>query len=648
MRFPTDRKRCADGTACRIVRFERTSSRHGGGGYLVVLEGLARISFDPATALTAIPSHHDVDDATIAAPVYSLLTVTVHPAAAATLSPQDAKLLAPLRDAATAVLDALTATVPAPLPAVFERRLRTLIGRLSLASAPALIDALFGTLPLSTPPDSSTNESTNATTAAIGLTHADKLLILSLVSAPLRLEKAISILSRAREGLSTRDRIDQTVARRQREFALLQQLLAIRTELDQLAKESGRSGGGNAQTKGSSSSSLPGSGSKAITSRKKGLVPSRKGRAGGGFAADDGAADEDDEEEDEMAELERKVEAKQFSDEARRVAHREMKRLKKTPPQGAEHGVIRAFSLFFPSLSLSLGDSKCVSPESRLLMTSENMHRHLHRDAAGDSVDRSRLDSAAVVSRLCRAGEEETRPGPLWTRCASRPFLLSCALLSTMRRAGTDGLSSGRNRAQTRSKSACSNGSRFCDCSSSSGKPISHWLRTNPLSNRRRRLQSRPRPKPRPKLRSSSAIRRWLLLPFRLRLPRSPLRHPTRLRYCSCMVPPELERLRLRDLWRKQWVASLSGSSCALRSRLGTSPLILTSTRAMQHLTRRRSRRSRDSRPPSNLRRRDARQSCRSFAQVRSQEPGRLARRGRQDGTPEHARRSVCGDARGA
>jgi hypothetical protein len=34
-------------------------------------------------------------------------------------------LLAPLRDAATAVLDALTATVPAPLPAVFERRLRT-------------------------------------------------------------------------------------------------------------------------------------------------------------------------------------------------------------------------------------------------------------------------------------------------------------------------------------------------------------------------------------------------------------------------------------------------------------------------------------------------------------------------------------------
>lgn len=332
-------------------------------------------------------------------------------------------MLAPLRDAATAVLDALTTTVPAPLPAVFERRLRTLIGRLSLASAPALIDALFGTLPLSTPPNTtSENTANNATTAAIGLTHADKLLILSLVSAPLRLEKAISILSRAREGLSTRDRIDQTVARRQREFALLQQLLAIRTELDQLAKESGRGGGGGSAGAGGQSRglpSLPGNGSKAITSRKKGAVPSRKGRAGGGgFAADDGAADDDDEEEDEMAELERKVEAKHFSDEARRVAHREMKRLKKTPPQGAEHGVIRAFFLFFAfPFSATLG----VSPHpSRLLTSLRNNHRNLHRDAAGHSVDRRRLDSAAVVSRLCRAGEEETRPGPLRTRCVDQ------------------------------------------------------------------------------------------------------------------------------------------------------------------------------------------------------------------------------------
>ncbi|GAA5861997.1 hypothetical protein JCM3774_006135 [Rhodotorula dairenensis] len=346
------------GTACRIVRLERTSSR--GGGYLVVLEGLARISFDPSTAITPATT---ITTAAAVAPVYTLRSVTVHDptAAAAALSPKDAKWLAPLRDAATAVLDALTATVPAPLPAVFERRLRTLIGRLSLASAPALIDALFGTLPISdsasSVPDETESESraetaekqkkkkdNDATTAAIGLTHADKLLILSLVPAPLRLEKAISILSRAREGLSTRDRIDRTVARRQREFALLQQLLAIRTELDQLARESGR-------TPPPTSSSVPGggAGSKAVTLRKKGAGPpaSRKPRGGGGGGGGGGPEGDDDEDadddEDEMAELERKIEAKQFSDEARKVAVRELKRLKKTPPQGAEHGVIRTY-----------------------------------------------------------------------------------------------------------------------------------------------------------------------------------------------------------------------------------------------------------------------------------------------------------------
>lgn len=368
----------ADGTACRIVRLERTASRQHGHGYLVVLEGLARISFDPKTAIIPLAESTRLSatgpPSTAPVPVYALRTVTVHdPAAAGTgsaegLSPKDAKLLAPLRDAATAVLDALTETVPAPLPAVFERRLRTLIGRLSLASAPALIDALFGTLPISEPSipaevgaDSAHKsqeegkvDQKNATTAAIGLTHADKLLILSLAAAPARLEKAISILSRAREGLSTRDRIDRTVARRQREFALLQQLLAIRTELDQLARESGRS------SSSSPTSTGPGSGtgtrgSKAVTVRKKGAaVPSaarRQARGGpGGADREDDDGDEDDEE-DEMAELERKIDAKQFSDEARKVAVRELKRLKKTPPQGAEHGVIRTspFFLFFLS-----------------------------------------------------------------------------------------------------------------------------------------------------------------------------------------------------------------------------------------------------------------------------------------------------------
>lgn len=353
----------SDATAARIVRLERTSSRHAGTGFLVVLEGLARLAFDPARDLVELPAA-----ARPGAPVYSLKQVVVHaPATSPGMTPNDAGLLAPLRDAATAVLDALSTS--RALPAAFERRLRTLIARLSLASAPALIDALFGTLPISTGelPERGSNspggspgedgtqdgkQTAAVATTSIGLTHADKLLMLSLVSARPRLDKAISILSRAKEGLRVRDRIDQSVARRQREFVLLQQLLAIRSELDQLAKEGGAGTGGSGNGGGGKG---PGGGT--IANRRKGPVaPMRKGAGRPASGNGRGAAEEDDEEdeEDELADLERKIEAKQFSDEAKRVAVRELKRLKKTPPQGAEHSVIRevgASRIFVHSLT---------------------------------------------------------------------------------------------------------------------------------------------------------------------------------------------------------------------------------------------------------------------------------------------------------
>lgn len=327
-----------DGTAVRIVRLERTSARQTGtAGYLVVLEGLARISYKPNKDIVQLAPAAD----RAAAAVYSLKHLTVHhPATSPALNLKDASLLAPLRDAAIAVLDALSGSTSLPGP--FERRLRTLVSRLSLASAPALIDALFGTLPISATTNeassTATADSTSSTAAlSIGLTHADKLLILSLVPARARLEKAISILSRAREGLQVRDRIDQSVARRQREFVLLQQLLAIRSELDQLARE----GGGGATSAPGSKNGITKGG--VAQRRSKALAPRKAGAGRSSSAGENGEDDDDDE--DELAELERKIEAKQFSDEARKIAVRELKRLKKTPPQGAEHGVIRT-SLF--------------------------------------------------------------------------------------------------------------------------------------------------------------------------------------------------------------------------------------------------------------------------------------------------------------
>ncbi|KPV71847.1 uncharacterized protein RHOBADRAFT_39869 [Rhodotorula graminis WP1] len=100
--------------------------------------------------------------------------------------------------------------------------------------------------------------------------------------------------------------------------------MAIRQELEQLAKEEGRP----------SPLSIIGSGAAG------GKGPAAAGRKALGAPAPAGDADED---EDDLAELERRVAAKSFSPEAKRVAERELKRLKKTPPQGAEHGVIRNY-----------------------------------------------------------------------------------------------------------------------------------------------------------------------------------------------------------------------------------------------------------------------------------------------------------------
>lgn len=295
----------AVGTLARIVRLERVSGASGG-GFLVVVEGLARFSFSPSA----------LDPA---APFYSASVTTYYDADAAPLGSADAALLASLRDSSATLLDSLQSA--SPLPPLFARRLRSLHSRLTFSSAPAFVDSLFGTLPLSTPPSS-------------GLTHSDKLFLLSLVEPVARVRAAVEIVTRVTEALKLSSRIDERVgkslARRQREHVLLQQLLAIRQELEELAAEDGRAppaagrGSGQAAGKGQVRRKLP------------------SGRAGGSGQA---GASEDDEDEDDLAELEKKIEAKSFSDEARKIAVRELKRLKKTPPQGAEHGVIRS-SLF--------------------------------------------------------------------------------------------------------------------------------------------------------------------------------------------------------------------------------------------------------------------------------------------------------------
>ncbi|KAM0786096.1 hypothetical protein ACM66B_006907 [Microbotryomycetes sp. NB124-2] len=276
-------------TAARIVRLER----HSSGGFVIVLEGLTRLRLEPdkwqPQTLPFLENEVQV--------IRSTPLEYGSPA------------IQTLQDVTTQLLTTLAAT--APISALLNRRLRALIANLSHETAPALVDAVVASIPA---------------TASTGLTFEDKLAVLAAADGTERVQIGIEIITRCDEALNLKkrigDKVDQNLSRRQREYVLMQQLQAIRQELEELAKQDNAANGrGAAGVKGGSSGG-PG--------RRK-MLPS---------------GDEDDDDEgagDDMAELEKAIKAKDWTEESKKVAWREFKRLKKSPPQGAEHGVIRNY-----------------------------------------------------------------------------------------------------------------------------------------------------------------------------------------------------------------------------------------------------------------------------------------------------------------
>ncbi|GAA5880919.1 hypothetical protein JCM1840_002095, partial [Sporobolomyces johnsonii] len=357
------------GTAARIVRLERLSS----GGFLAVLEGLSRIAIDPSS----YPSP------ALSAFYTARITLLPDPAP---LPPSHAALLARLRDISTALLSTLESTNP--LPPLFDRKLRTLLSRLSPASAAALVDSLVASLPVS--PTS-------------GVSHSDKCAILALASSVERVERGVEILGRADESLKLSkrisERVDKTVNRRQREYVLMQQLLAIKQELDDLSAQDPPSTGRVPVKLG---------GGKARRTR----IPAEKGMR----------PDVEDEEEDEIAELEKKVYEKAFSDEARIVALRELKRLKKTPQQGAEYGVIRNYLDTLLSLPWTSADATPL-PLSRDFIA--HARKKLDEDHYGLTKIKKRLLEWLAVLRLQQDQYELEHPAPLAPQAGSLPSPLA-------------------------------------------------------------------------------------------------------------------------------------------------------------------------------------------------------------------------------
>lgn len=295
-RLPSVEELFEFGTAARILRLERVST----GGFLVVVEGLARIHIDQFT--------------TAGVPFYEA-KITVLPAES--LPSADSVLVTTLQTIATRLL--VTLSNVAPLTPLLARRLKAFVNAASETSAGPLIDILLASLPPST-----------------GIAFEDKLTALATSPVAERVARGIAVLAQLDESLSLKkkigDRVDASLSRRQREYLLLQQLAAIREELEAMAKKDPES---------------------SLLGRMRKGQPAK--------AAPSGDADEE-EDEDELKELERKIKEKDWSPESGKVALRELKRLKKSPQQGSEYGVIRTYIETLLSLPWNTASPISLSP----------------------------------------------------------------------------------------------------------------------------------------------------------------------------------------------------------------------------------------------------------------------------------------------
>ena len=122
--------------------------------------------------------------------------------------------------------------------------------------------------------------------------------------------------------------IDESLSKQQKEFFLRQQLAAIQRELAVL----------HTPTRRGRSNSSPSSPSSPTS-------PTKLGAGGLGGLGEE----EDGNNEEELMEIKRRFEQWEAGSEERKMAEREWRRLRRIPPQSAEHGVIQNYVREFTS-----------------------------------------------------------------------------------------------------------------------------------------------------------------------------------------------------------------------------------------------------------------------------------------------------------
>ncbi|KIL63580.1 hypothetical protein M378DRAFT_79441 [Amanita muscaria Koide BX008] len=345
---PQDSALAEWGTAARVLRLVKPTSRNLNQPYLVSLHGLTRVKVLDATSELSSESSPPWTNS------LPLHQVEYPP----TEKDPSRESVDKFKYAATRLLDGLAKDAFPPAKRDNYLKMAAMLQDMTDHMASWMADVLMGSL---------------------NGEHADKLAMLSTAESEARLRLATEIFVKQASIFEVRKKVatavDESLSKQQKEFFLRQQLAAIQRELSALRRSSTAS----REKPGDSSSDLN---------------------------------DDDQSEVDDMAELKRKIEAMSHGSEERKMGVREWKRLKHIPQGSVEHSVIRSYLEWLTSMpwpNTNTFSSLPIEAQNKQGSFLANAREQLDADHFGlDKVKRRLIEYLAVI-RLKHMNAERER-----------------------------------------------------------------------------------------------------------------------------------------------------------------------------------------------------------------------------------------------